>query len=39
MKIIEVILANCESDSEQEDNSYLQKHYDVLRDELFLEKN
>lgn len=39
MKIIEVILNNCESDSEEEDNSYLVKHYSVLRNELFLDKN
>lgn len=36
MKIIEVILNNCESDSEEEDNSYMKKHYEVLRNELFL---
>ena len=35
MKIIEVILTDCGSDSEEEDNSYLKKHYDLLRDELF----
>ena len=39
MKIIEVILHDCGSDSEEEDNSYLKKHYEVLREELFHEKN
>ena len=34
MKIIEVILTDCGSDSDEEDNSYLKKHYQVLRDEL-----
>ena len=39
MKIIEVILANCESDDEEEDFSYQKKHYQVLKNELSLDKD
>lgn len=39
MKIIEVILHNDDTEDEEEDLAYQNKHYDTLKSELSLEKN
>ncbi len=39
MKIIEVILHNDDTEEEEEDLAYQNKHYDTLKAELSLEKN
>jgi hypothetical protein len=39
MKIIEVILHNDDTEDEEEDLAYQNKHYDMLKSELSLEKN
>ena len=38
MKIIEVVLTKEDSDDEEEDTRYKKKHFDVLKQELHLEK-
>lgn len=39
MKIIEVILHNDDSSDEQDDINYRKKHYDLLKQELCLDKD